>query len=356
MPGSTKRFMQAVVVSDKALLDAPNAAPKPDLLTRNDPLLEALIVANDDAARLRHVETLVVEHATPLIRRIVARCARTDHQLREQDSEDVIATVTLRLIRKLRLLSAEQGSIRQFQDYVATLTYNTVYDFLRRRFPERSRLKNRLRYVLSRDSRLSLWDAPSGLAAGLAEWDGSSIVAQRIDLPDESTTRAMLDADAPASALLAIFRHLGAPVSLDALTDATASLWGISDSFRPVTEALSETEPSPLERAESRQFLEALWSEILQLGRPHRAALLLNLRDGGGINAIPQFLLLGIASFDEIASAIGIAPEALAEIWNSLPLEDLKIAEMLGATRQQVINFRKTARERLARRMVRQRP
>ena len=343
-------------MSREALLDAPDAASKQDFLTRNDPLLEPFIVAADDTLRLQHVETLVVEHASPLIRRIVSRCSRTDHQLREQDTDDVVATVTLRLIRKLRLLSAEQGSIRQFQDYVATLTYNTVYDFLRRRFPERSRLKNRLRYALTRDSRLSLWDAPSGVAAGLAEWNRSSIVAQRIDLPGESVTRAMLKADDPASALVAILRHVGAPVSLDALTDATASLWGIDDSFRPVAEALEETESSPLDRAESRQFLEALWGEIRQLAPPHRAALLLNLRAGGGINAIEHFLLLSIAPFEEIASAIGITSDELAEIWNALPLDDLKIAAMLGATRQQVINFRKTARERLARRMMRPHP
>jgi hypothetical protein len=301
------------------------------------------------------VEKLVVDHATPLIRRIVSRCARSDHHLREQDADDVISTVTLRLLRKLRLLGAERGSIGRFEDYVATLTYNTVYDFLRRRFPRRSQLKNRLRYLLTRDSRFSLWSAPSGMAAGLAAWDGSSIVAQRIDLPRESTTPDMLKKDTPATALLAIFQHLGAPVSLEALTDATASLWGISDSFRPVDEPPRQPEPEPLARAEVRQFLGAIWAEIRQLGAPHRAALLLNLRDGDGINAIQQFLLLGIARFDEIASAIGITPEELAKIWSSLPLEDLKIAEMLGATRQQVINFRKTARGRLARRMVRQR-
>lgn len=329
-----------------------DAASKRDSLAGNDPLLAPFIGAPDDGVRTQQVERLVVDHATPLIRRIVSRCARSDHHLREQDTDDVISTVTLHLLRKLRLLGAEQGSIRQFEDYVATLTYNTIYDFLRRRFPRRSQLKKRLRYVLARDSRLSLWSAPSGMAAGLAEWDGSSIVAQRIDLPQGITTPAMLDKDAPARALLAIFRHLGAPVSLDALTDAMALLWRISDSFSPIEEPPKLTEPAPLARAEARQFLGALWAEIRQLGAPHRAALLLNLRDGDGINAVPQFLFLGIAPFDEIASAIGIAPEGLEEIWTSLPLEDRKIAVMLGATRQQVINFRKTARERLARRMA----
>jgi hypothetical protein len=333
-----------------------DTASKQDVLTRNDPLLAPLIAATDDSVRIQHMETLVVEYARPLIRRIVSRCARSDRQLREQDADDVMATVTLRLIRKLRLLGNESGSIRQFEDYVATLTYNTVYDSLRRRFPERNRLKNRLRYVLRRDPRLRLWDAPTGPAGGLAEWSESAVVAQRIDVPPGSATREMLNGDEPARALLALFRHLGAPASLDALADATAALWRISDSNRPMAGLPHDAEPSPLDRAESRQYLGALWAEIRQLGSPHRAALLLNLRDGDGINAIQHFLLLGIARFDELASAIGVTAGELAKLWNALPLDDLTIAGMLGTTRQQVINFRKTARNRLARRMMRPRP
>lgn len=329
-----------------------DAEPKEDFLTRNDPLLIPFIEAADERLRLEQVETLVIKHAAPLIRRIVARCARSDRALREQDADDVISTVTLRLVRKLRFLVGEREAIGRFDDYVATLTYNTVYDFLRRRFPERSRLKNRLRYVLTRDPRFSLWNAPSGMAAGLAEWGESSIVRQRIELPEASIVRAMRDREAPAEALLAIFRHVGAPVSLDALTDLAAALWRITDSSRPLSEPLQTTEPAPLARAEARQFVKFLWHEIQLLRPPHRAALLLNLRDADGINAIPHFVLLGIARYDEIADALDMAPEELARIWSSLPLDDLKIAKMLQVTRQQVINFRRTARERLARRMI----
>lgn len=356
-PSSARCIIQSSQVSDNPVArNAMDAASKQDVLERNDPLLEPLIAATDDLVRSRHVETLVVELAGPLIRKIVARCARSDRQLREQDAEDVIATVTLRLVRKLRRLGSESDTIRQFQDYVATLTYNTVYDCLRRRYPERSRLKNRLRYLLTRDPRLRLWEAPAGPAGGLAEWSGSAIVAQRIELPSGSTTREMLNCSEPADALVALFRQLGTPASLDALTDAAAELWGIRDARRQTAEPPHTTEPSPLDRAETRQFLGALWAEILQLGCPHRAALLLNLRDGDGINAIQHFLLLGVARFDELAAALGITSGELAKLWNELPLDDHAIAGMLGTTRQHVINFRKTARNRLARRMMRPRP
>jgi hypothetical protein len=42
----------------------------------------------------------------------------------------------------------------------------------------------------------------------------------------------------------------------------------------------------------------------------------------------------------------------LSEIWGRLPVDDHTIAERLGLTRQQVINLRKSARARLARRMA----
>jgi hypothetical protein len=61
--------------------------------------------------------------------------------------------------------------------------------------------------------------------------------------------------------------------------------------------------------------------------------------------------LTGIASLRNVARVTGLEPEKLAEIWNRLPLEDSAIAGILQVTRQQVINLRKSARERLARRM-----
>jgi hypothetical protein len=43
-------------------------------------------------------------------------------------------------------------------------------------------------------------------------------------------------------------------------------------------------------------------------------------------------------------------------LWKELPLDDLTIAGRLGATRQQVINLRKSARARLVRRLGRSQP
>ncbi|HUR82071.1 MAG TPA: hypothetical protein VM733_15000, partial [Thermoanaerobaculia bacterium] len=82
-----------------------------------------------------------------------------------------------------------------------------------------------------------------------------------------------------------------------------------------------------------------------------RKALLLNLRGEDEPNVIALLILTGTAKFDDIAAAREMSGQELAELWNELPLDDLRIAAALGVTRQQVINLRKSARERLRRRL-----
>jgi len=104
---------------------------------------------------------------------------------------------------------------------------------------------------------------------------------------------------------------------------------------------------------EQQSHLRLLWSELRLLPRGQRVALLLNLRGADGEELVSLLPLVGIASITEIAEVLDLAPQALAEVWNELPWSDHRIAELLGVTRQQVINLRKSGRERLMRRMRR---
>jgi hypothetical protein len=58
----------------------------------------------------------------------------------------------------------------------------------------------------------------------------------------------------------------------------------------------------------------------------------------------------GVVTMGELAEALGLETKVLHKMWNDLPFDDLAIASRLGLTRQQVINLRKSARARLARR------
>ncbi len=59
----------------------------------------------------------------------------------------------------------------------------------------------------------------------------------------------------------------------------------------------------------------------------------------------------GIAPLAELARVLDLTEGELRELWPTLPRDDQWIAERLGVTRRQVINLRKCARERLARRL-----
>jgi len=117
----------------------------------------------------------------------------------------------------------------------------------------------------------------------------------------------------------------------------------------------------PLERVDETASVESslvyrsalleVWREIELLPPRQRAALLLGLRDDNGSATASLLILLQIATFDELAAAVELAREELAAIWDQLPLPDMAIAGRLGLTRQQVINLRKSARDRLGRRL-----
>ena len=161
-----------------------------------------------------------------------------------------------------------------------------------------------------------------------------------------------------AETVASIFNFLGGPVEFDELVSGVASIQGISD--QPI-ESLADDEDATFEpaaaepnqawRIEKRIFLQRLWEELQQLPVNQRAALLLNLRDASGFSCITLFPATGIATIRQLAEALEISAESFAEVWNDLPLEDARIAELLGLTRQQVINARKSGRERLARRL-----
>lgn len=290
------------------------------------------------------IERLVVE-ARPVIEAILSRYRRGTLMVPE-DAEDVIATIQLRLVEKLRAVHAgDDEPIRNFQNYVATLTYNSASDFMRRQFPDRARLKNRVRYALTHDPRLAMWITGEGYAAGFAEWSGAAEAlpaAPRLAAPAPGDT---------AEAIAAVLSAARRPVLVDAIVDSLAHGGPVPADALP--DDLPGLESDAAARLEERDFVCALWGEIRQL-RPHqRKALLLNLRYGGDLDVLTVLMMSGIATAAELASALEMTQEALLAIWKELPLEDARIAEMLHLTRQQVVNLRKAARDRLSRRLPR---
>lgn len=318
-----------------------------DEMERLDPVLEPLLAARSDSERQREIERLV-ELTRPLI--LAAIRGSREWCLSPHDIDELTSTVMLRLIRRLAALgSGGDAPIQSFEDYVVTLTHNSVYDHFRAAFPERARLKNRIRYLMTHDPAFAVWQTPAGSVCGRAEWAGRSDVIE-VQLTKDDASDEMLNGNRPREAIAALLDYARGPLRLDLVVDVLHNFSNQQSSGRVETST-----PVEVARVDGRQLLNALWREVLQLPVRQRTALLLNLREPGGLDALSLLMVVGVASVDDIGQALEMSSQEIAAIWPALPLDDNAIAERLDITRQQVINLRKAARERLARRMDRQR-
>ena len=332
-----------------------------------DVLLEPLMVETSDAQADELLSELITVHAEPVIKGVIRFKLRL-HSSRESqrvEADDIQQEVVMQLVAQLQRFRKLPGGhpISDVRGMAAVIAHRTCARWMRRQFPERHALKNRLHYLLTRQRGFALWQNENGKQfAGFAVWEKEKKAIrnlQNIDrLPDHVRT---LKSDKPqelVDVVAAIFDHAGGPVEFDELVSTVATLQGISD--QPI-ESLAEEddatalpvapEPDPAWRMEKRMFLQRLWEELQQLPLNQRAALLLNLKDPSGFGCITLFPATGIATMRQLAHALEMSAESLAEVWNDLPIEDARIAELLGLTRQQVINARKSGRERLARRL-----
>jgi len=321
-----------------------------------------LQTTNEDESR-RLLEWFVDEHARPLIREIVVSELRGHYLL--QDAEEIAAEAVLQLVKKLLDLRASPfpESAGDFRGYVAVLAYNACNAYLRRKYPERSRLKDKLKYILANRRDFAIWKGDNHRqVCGFASWRGQTRLASLRDLRD--CAQAYRGADKiceqalhhkPAELLIAIFNWVGRPIELDDLIDTVADLWNVGNQDSRANEVAVESLPDSSEsvalRVERRAYLRRLWAEIRELPRQQRCALLLNLTDRHGGEMITSLVHTRVATIREIAEALDMSAEEFAAIWNDLPLNDKTISAMLGVKSQQVINMRKAARARLKRRM-----
>ena len=339
-----------------------------------DALLEPLLLAADDEQAETFLAQLIVTHVEPVIKGVIRyKLHFNSHQALEQaEADDIRQEVMVQMLAELQKLcqQPQAHSISDVRGLAAVIAHRACSRWMRRQFPERHALKNRLHYLLTRQSGFALWQNENQkLMTGFAAWreQKRTTSKERLkSLADDERLLAQIrllqtgrqQADS-SDILAAIFNHLGAPIEFDELTSALAALLSIRD--QPVESTDQDENAIALAAAggggdtawqvEKRIFLQRLWEEVCQLPLNQRAALLLNLKDADGRGCIALFPAAGIATVRQLAEMLGMSAEEFAELWNELPLEDARIAERLRLTRQQVINARKSARERLKRRL-----
>jgi DNA-directed RNA polymerase specialized sigma24 family protein len=302
------------------------------------------------------VQEIVARHAGPQIEELLAYAIRR-RMVPASEAADLGHDVVLRLLVKLRQLAVDRTSepITLFPNYVGAVFRHCLVDRRRLLDPERTKLALRIRYTLTHTPALALW-GHDPILCGLADWAG-----RRSWGPPPPVTRLEAppgdDAHGLRRLIEDLLRRAGAPVELWQLVDTVATAHGLTEDRFLDSGALREVvaPPEVADSLESRQYLSQLWDEIEQLPLNQRWALLLNLRLETGDSIARALAALRIAGMRRIAAALELPLDELLAMWDQLPLPDTRIGEMLGLARQQVINLRKAARDRLGRRLDRRR-
>jgi hypothetical protein len=334
------------------MTSVPSLSPTP--FAAADPLLHPYFAGDETAAEER-LETLVRDEALPIVRGVVGVRLGRDGR----DLDDICNDIVLQVVRRLRAAREVGGHapIASFRGYVATAAYRGCDAWLREKYPERYRLRNRVQYLVSHHPGFFLRAGEKrrwlcGLAKDIYSPDRTARMREVELRGIDWITEGSLKGEKLAATCQSLLESMHGAVDLEVLVSVLAR--GL-DAPRS---ALAEHDVAD-ERAhvgmtlEQQSHLRLLWNELRLLPRGQRVALLLNLRGADGEELMSLLPLVGIASIADIAEVLEISPQALAEIWNELPWSDHRIAELLGMTRQQVINLRKSGRERLLRRMRR---
>jgi RNA polymerase sigma factor (sigma-70 family) len=341
-----------------------------------DLILQAFI---DEADKIRCdelLEQLIGQYARPVIKRVISSKLNVErgrwNSVESQDQEDIAEEVIVQLIQRLNLIrSGASDSFDIFESYVATVAHNACSSYLRRKYPARSRLKNRLRYIFTHHEQLSIWQPEHG------EWLCGSVSSRNQQRSRRSSDRlrqlradpGLIECFSDSSPqdqdvlrlVKSIVEFVGAPVALDDLVAVVGDVLGTNDKATPAepfdrsNEATDEigTDAEALisERIDKQVYLKRVWQEILRLPADQRAAMLLNLKDSESSDTTSAFISSGAATISEMAEALGMSIEEFLDLWQKLPLSDDDIAIRLGIRVRQVGSLRQSGRRRLSRRM-----
>src|SRR5215217_7619366 len=183
-----------------------------------DALLEPLLTATTDEHADELLSQLIAGHAEPVIKRVIRFKLRfNSHQETQRaESDDIHQDVVLQLVTQLlrfrKLPNAHP--ITDVRGMAAIIAHRTCARWMRRQFPERHALKNRLHYLLTRQRGFALWEDRDGrLVAGFAVWrEQEKPVRNLADLEKLPAHIRALKSDKSqqlAETLASLFNYLG---------------------------------------------------------------------------------------------------------------------------------------------------
>lgn len=338
-----------------------------------DNVLIPYLSAKDEQDRQVHLDELLILRAGPLIRNVLLRrlafhvSARGANQ-NNQDAEDLYQEAMTRVVYGLTQLQSSPGSeIENFELYVSRIAANICTDFLRAKSPARTRLKYSLRDLLKRNKDLDSWEHYGEIICGFAIWRNarkcpfSEQPFSEVEPQLESFKSIYFeDTDlrqAPLSQTVADFFHwVGGPVELEVLVQSFAYLLEVRDpEIRSLDDPavtandvylIGNTQPAESHLA-ANELLGQLWQAVIQLPAEQRDAFAFGFKDEVGQDFFSILLAGKIVNWDELARGMDRSVEELIRLRIRMPMDAAGVAQVLGASRENVHKWRFRALRRL---------
>jgi DNA-directed RNA polymerase specialized sigma24 family protein len=351
-----------------------------------DLLLEQYLHAQDAREEARLLDSLATELRS-IVQRVLGRLfgRGTQREHLEDVCQDCLVSVLSKIDRLKR--GVDSSAVHSLGAYAAVAARNSFRGSMREQYHERHRSRQRLLDTLRQEiGRVSVWNAGGALVCGLAEWEGSPLRSSARyqewllkQAPHVDDWRRFVNGSAGCAAggpgpglavdrLVEFLRWIGSPVAIDDLIPtagdpaprsaisrglfANRAASGddpggpLSDPLEQAPDGAESVEDHAVEKVHREQLLQKAWGEIRSLPLRQRYALLL---------ALPPEAFLAyrlMVGRRELCESLECTAEELDSLPPRLPLSDAELASALGLRRQQVINLRLSARQRLGRRLT----
>src|SRR5215813_15445639 len=143
-----------------------------------DSTLLAFLRTTDADERERLLSKLILEHAAPSVRQVLAYRLRFyigkgGRSPANPDAEDLYHDVIAKLVKILNEFHVrrENVDIKDFRQYATRVAVNACNDYLRSKYPSRTRLKDQVRDTLERHADFDIWRSEQGeMVCGFAVW------------------------------------------------------------------------------------------------------------------------------------------------------------------------------------------
>src|SRR5215475_2613179 len=126
-----------------------------------DPLLEPLLLTTRDEEVDLFLSQLIATHAEPVITGIIRHKLHlySHGGIEQADADDIHQDVVAQLLAALQRLRQQPAAhpIGDLRGFTAVIAHRACSRWMRRRFPERHALKNRLSYFFTRHRAFALW-------------------------------------------------------------------------------------------------------------------------------------------------------------------------------------------------------